>query len=180
MPQKTIALITDYGNRDYFVGVLKGVIKSITPDVDIVDISNDIPSYNIHAASFVIEKTHKYFHPHTVFLVVVDPGVGTDRKILIVPEGDYIFIAPDNGVLTPILKKRNRIVRVMRKNDYFLNPERSTFDARDRMAPVAAHILRGVSLDEVSRETVKYLINEGYFPEKKANSIKGRVTSSAI
>ncbi len=81
---KTIALITDFGNKDYFVGVLKGVIKKINPEVEILDISNDIPSYNILSASFVIEKSFKYFPAETIFLVVVDPGVGSERKILLV------------------------------------------------------------------------------------------------
>ena len=172
---KTIALITDFGNRDYFVGVLKGVIKKINPEVEILDISNDIPSYNILSASFVIEKSFNYFPAGTIFLVVVDPGVGSERKILFVTYNNYYFIAPDNGVLTPILNKKDKIVRIIDNKRYFLINGYSTFEARDKMAPVAAYISAGVDIKEITTKTSEYVLNSDYFPKKSIDSIEGRI-----
>ena len=108
--KRICGLITDFGNKDYFIGTLKGVIKNINPDVEVIDISNDIPSYNILPASFTIDKTYPYFPVETIFLVVVDPGVVTQLKFLLVEYDNRFFIAPDNGVLTPILQKEEKTV----------------------------------------------------------------------
>jgi len=90
-------LITDFGNKDYFIGVMKGVMKKITPGIEVIDISNDIPSYSLLPAAFTIDQSYRYFPVSTVFLVVVDPGVGTERKILLVEYDNRYFIGPDNG-----------------------------------------------------------------------------------
>lgn len=172
---KILAFVTDFGMQDHFIGVMKGVVKKIDPEIDIVDLANEIPSYNLAAASFVVDKNFAYFPQGTVFLVVVDPGVGTDRKILLVEHGGYYFIAPDNGVLTPVLRKDEKRVWVIVKNRFFLVEGTSTFEARDKMAPVAAHLLKGVNPAEFARETAEFILNEHYFPIKLDDSIVGRI-----
>jgi hypothetical protein len=157
-------LITDFGNKDYFIGTLKGVIKKINPNVEVIDISNEIPSYSLLPASFALEKTYRFFPAGSLFLVVVDPGVGTRRKILLVEYDDYFFIAPDNGVLTPILKYEKKTVSVIDNKNYFLIDGISTFEARDKMAPAAAYLLRGVDPREMVSPVNEYIIDTGYSP----------------
>ncbi|UCH94402.1 MAG: SAM-dependent chlorinase/fluorinase [Candidatus Aminicenantes bacterium] len=168
-------LITDFGNKDYFVGVMKGVMKRITPGIEVIDISNDIPSYGLLPASFAIDKSYRYFPASTVFLVVVDPGVGTERKILLVEYDNRYFIAPDNGVLTPILQKEQKIVGVVDNKKYFLIDGYSTFEARDKMAPAAAYLAGGIDPWEIAAPTTDFIVNPNYFPTKSANSIKAGV-----
>jgi S-adenosylmethionine hydrolase len=157
-------LITDFGNKDYFIGTLKGVIKKINPNVEVIDISNEIPSYSILPAMFALDKTYRFFPAGSLFLVVVDPGVGTGRKILLVEYDNYFFIAPDNGVLTPILQKQEKTVSIIDDKNYFLIEGISTFEARDKMAPAAAYLLRGVDPRELASPISNYIIDPGYTP----------------
>ena len=176
-----IALITDFGDKDYYVGVLKGVIKKINPRVEIIDITHQIPSYNISYAAFSLEKSFPFFPESTIFLVVVDPGVGSARKILLVNHDNYYFIAPDNGVLTPILLNKDKTVREINNDEYFLIKDKnsdmmvSTFEARDKMAPVAAYLSSGVDPDMFSTETSEFILDRDLLPIQVANSIEGRV-----
>ncbi|NIM13887.1 MAG: hypothetical protein GTO45_17725 [Candidatus Aminicenantes bacterium] len=171
------ALITDFGSRDYFVGVMKGVIKKVAPSVEVIDICHDIPSYSLLPASFVIDKSYRYFPDYTIFLVVVDPGVGTERKILLVEHNNCFFIGPDNGVLTPILKKKEKKVAVIDKKKFFLIDGYSTFEARDKMAPVAAYLAAGLDPQELSSTTSQFIINRDYFPSisRSTGALNGRI-----
>lgn len=157
-------LITDFGNKDYFIGTLKGVIKKINPYIEVIDISNEIPSYSILPAMFALDKTYGFFPAGSLFLVVVDPGVGTKRKILLVEHEDYLFIAPDNGVLTPILQKQEKTVSIIDNKNYFLIDGISTFEARDKMAPAAAYLLHGVDPRLMASPTGEYISHPDYFP----------------
>jgi S-adenosylmethionine hydrolase len=168
-------LITDFGIQDYFIGVMKGVMKKITPSIEVIDISNDIPSYSLLPASFTIDQTYRYFPISTVFLVVVDPGVGTKRKILLVEHDNRYFIGPDNGVLTPILQKEQKIVGTVDNKKYFLINGYSTFEARDKMSPAAAYLAGGVDPWEIAASTSEFIINSDYFPATSGNAIKARV-----
>jgi S-adenosylmethionine hydrolase len=172
---RVCGLITDFGNTDYFIGVMKGVMKRITPGIEIVDISNDIPSYSLLPASFTLDKSFSYFPVSTVFLVVVDPGVGTRRKILLVEHANRYFIAPDNGVLTPILHKEQKTVGVIDNKKYFLIDGYSTFEARDKMAPAAAYLAGGVDPWEIAAPTGEFIVNPDYFPVKSTGFIEARV-----
>jgi S-adenosylmethionine hydrolase len=173
----TIGLITDFGENDYFVGTLKGVIKKINPQVDIIDVCHGVPSYFIQGGSYVLEKTYRFFPAGTIFLVVVDPGVGTQRKLLLVTAGGFSFIAPDNGILTPILALGGDfIVREISQEQYFLISGSSTFEARDRMAPVAAHLSMGVAAQEIGNVTAEYVVNPDYYPQQvQPDRIEGRI-----
>lgn len=162
--------MTDFGEDNFFVASLKGVILKINPSARIVDITHRIPSYNLKAASFVLSASFRYFPPQTIFLVVIDPGVGSARKILLAKTKDYYFIAPDNGVLTLALedKKVDRL-REVTNDKYFLPEQSRTFEGRDRMAPAAAWLSKGISCEEFGPELSSY---EKFRVEKP--KIKGR------
>src|SRR5215475_3150265 len=105
MARPVIALLSDFGTRDHYAGTMKGVALGICPDVTFVDISHDLPPHDVRTAALELGACYRYFPPATIFLVVVDPGVGSARRGLAVEAGDYRFVAPDNGVLTMVLEE---------------------------------------------------------------------------
>lgn len=155
---KTVALLTDFGTKDGFVGSMKGVILNINPEINIVDISHEVESFDILEGSLIIYAIYKYFPKGTIFVSVVDPGVGTERKPIVVKTKDYTFLAPDNGILTLALKdqKVEKIVEI--KNEkYILKADTNTFHGRDIFSPVAAYISKGVDLSEVGPEVEDFI-----------------------
>ena len=168
--------MTDFGEDDFFVASLKGVILKINPSARIVDISHSIPSFNLEAASFVLSASFRYFPPQTIFLVVVDPGVGSARKILLAETKDYFFIAPDNGLLALALEEEKvKKLREVTNDKYFLPEQSRTFEGRDRMAPVAAWLSRGISCEEFGPELVSYEKLRAQKPQIKGKEIFGSV-----
>jgi len=144
-----IALLTDFGLSDHFVGVVKAVILGISPNVKIVDISHSISPGDILQAAFLLKSSYRYFPRGTTHLVVVDPGVGSKRKAIIVKTENYYFIGPDNGVLSAALETEKIINKVCITNQrFFLKPVSFTFHARDIFAPVAAYLSRGRNINE--------------------------------
>ncbi len=142
-PSPTIALITDYGHSDWYVGAMKGVIAGIAPDAATVDITHDIPLGDVGAAAFVLSQCFHNFPRRTVFLCVVDPGVGTGRRPLILYTGDYFFVAPDNGLLTLVRQGLHRAFEI--DPTKLRNPAMPsrTFHGRDIFAPAAAWLAHG-------------------------------------
>ena len=142
-----ITLTTDFGSKDWFVGVMKGVLLRINREVRIVDITHDVPPGDIRAGAFSLAASCRFFPKKTVHLVVVDPGVGSARKAIAVETKDYFFVGPDNGVLSWALR-RETIKRMHRLENptYFLMPVSQTFHGRDIFAPVAAQLARGVPI----------------------------------
>jgi len=151
--KRVIALMTDYGYKDPYVGVVKAVIKSINPDVEIIDLTHGIERHNILEAAVMLAVSAKYFQPGTIFVVVVDPGVGSARRALIIETTHYILVGPDNGCLT-LLAEQDKVKRVfdISNTKYRLPEVSSTFHGRDIFAPVAAWISRGVPLEEIGVE----------------------------
>ncbi len=150
-----ITFTTDFGATDHFVGTMKGVIYSINPDVKIVDICNAVHPYDILEGALTITQSYRYFPPNTVHLVVVDPGVGTTRRPLLVTTEKYVFVAPDNGVLSLVYEREERLsVRHITAEHYFLQPVSHTFHGRDVFAAIAGWMSKGVEAakfgDEVS------------------------------
>ncbi len=145
-----ITLLTDFGLQDEYVGVMKGVILSISPDVKIVDITHLISPQDLFQAAYTLKSSYRYFPKNTVHVVVVDPGVGSDRAVLAVKMNGHIFLAPDNGVLGLILEEEepDLIVRV-ENNEFFLETVSQTFHGRDVFAPVAAHISKGIRINQL-------------------------------
>lgn len=170
-----IVLLTDFGLNDSFVGVMKGVISRINPQAKIVDLCHEIESHNIHDAAFLLESSYPYFPEGTVFLIVVDPGVGSERKSVIVETEKYIFVAPDNGVLSFLTERDIKRIIQITNEEYFLKPVSHTFHGRDIFAPVAAHLSRGENVEKFGPAIRK--INRLKFPEPqvKNNRLLGEV-----
>jgi len=142
-----IALLTDFGTTDIYVGVMKGVILSIDPQAQIIDITHDIQPQNVRQAAFALLNSYRYFPEGTLFLTIVDPDVGTDRKPIVVQAGKYTFVAPDNGVLSYVLYEiRDAFAIELNNPTYQLATVSSTFHGRDIFAPAAAHLAKGVAL----------------------------------
>src|SRR5271165_3646940 len=139
-----ITLTTDFGLSNHYVGVMKGVILSICPLAQIVDITHEIPAYNVLAGAYAIQQAAPFFPAETIHIVVVDPGVGTTRRGLLADSRDQYFIAPDNGVLSFILGGNpNAVIREITNSDLWLKRVSATFHGRDIFAPVAAAIGAG-------------------------------------
>ena len=149
-PARVITLMTDFGTSDHYVGVMKGVILNINPQVQIVDITHTIPPQDIHAAAFLIDSAYRYFPPGTIHVIVVDPGVGSERRAIVCRTETAYFVCPDNGILTHILRNEERIRTVAVENsDYFLPQVSNTFHGRDIFAPIAAHLSPGIGIDKL-------------------------------
>jgi S-adenosylmethionine hydrolase len=148
MPAKPlITLTTDFGERDYFVGAMKGVILSINPDAQIIDLSHQIKPHDVLEGAFLISQAYRFYPAQTVHCVVVDPGVGTSRRPLIVSANNYYFVAPDNGVLSLIYDQAENIEAIHAITTHYFRGEISqTFHGRDIFAPLAAWLTRGIPL----------------------------------
>jgi S-adenosyl-L-methionine hydrolase (adenosine-forming) len=144
MRRPIVTLTTDFGLSDHYVGVMKGVIFGICPDAEIVDISHDVRPFEIAQGAFLLAQAYRYFPPKTVHVAVVDPGVGSARRPLLLEAGKQYFVGPDNGVLTMVYSGVPHNARHITAAKYFLNPASRTFHGRDIFAPVAAHLARGV------------------------------------
>jgi len=144
-----ITLITDFGLKDNYIGVMKGVIYSINPDVQIIDITHFINPYDVREANYIVKSSFKYFPKETIHVVVVDPEVGSKREIILIKTRDYYFLAPNNGILGFAIDKFDEIKIIeVTKKDYFLNEISSTFHGRDIFAPVAAYLSLGKQIEE--------------------------------
>jgi S-adenosylmethionine hydrolase len=143
-----ITLTTDFGYTDPFVGIMKGVILCVTPNLHIVDLNHGIPPQDIRAAALTLAASVRYFPPGTIHVAVVDPGVGSERRPIVIHSAGHYFVGPDNGVFSFAVKdKLSRIVHLSNES-YHLRPKSQTFHGRDVFAPVAAHLARGVPLAE--------------------------------
>lgn len=139
MANPIITLTTDYGTDDHLVGVLKGVILKINPDSHIIDITHAVTPYDLLDGALQIASAYTYFPPKTIHVVIVDPGVGTERRPILVSGQNQYFVAPDNGVLSGVYdKEQNFTVRHLTSEHYFHLPVSKTFHGRDVFAPVAA------------------------------------------
>jgi S-adenosylmethionine hydrolase len=139
-----ITLTTDFGTSDHFVGVMKGVMLGICPNAHVVDISHEVRPFEITEGAFVISQAYQYFPKKTVHLVVVDPGVGTTRRPILMEAGGHYFVGPDNGVFSMVFTREKAKVREITAERYFLQPVSRTFHGRDIFAPTAAHLAAGV------------------------------------
>lgn len=153
-----ITLTTDFGLKDHFAGTMKGVILGIAPDARLVDLSHEVSSYEIAGGAFVIAQAYRYFPPGTVHVVVVDPGVGSSRRPLVMEAAGQYFVGPDNGVFGMVFSREpKRVVRAITAAKYFLKPVSQTFHGRDVFAPVAAHLARGVPAAKFGKRVEDYL-----------------------
>lgn len=172
-----ITLLTDFGVKDVYVASMKGVIYSFNPNVNIIDITHEISPQDIEQAAFQILISYDYFPKGTIHMIVVDPGVGSHRKIIAVKTKKYIFIAPDNGVLSYVLmKEKKTVVRQVWNKKYYLKEISHTFHGRDIFAPIVAHISKRrkvfSKLGPICKSPVLLSLSE---VKRKRNSILGRV-----
>ena len=153
-----ITLTTDFGLNDHFVGTTKGVILSIEPEAEIVDICHSVQAFDVLDGALTISQAYSYFPSGTVHMVIVDPGVGTTRRPLLVTSERYHFVAPDNGVLSLIYQREQRLsARHVTAEHYFLQPVSNTFHARDVFSPVAAYLAKGVDPAKFGEEVSDFV-----------------------
>ncbi len=171
-----IALLTDFGMADPYAGVVKGVLLSVNPGLKLIDITHEIGPQDVHQAAFVLGESYNFMPPGTIFLAVVDPGVGTSRRGIILEAGGYTFVAPDNGLLTlPMLFEKDWCCVEIRNSDYFLKPVSSTFHARDVFAPVAAYLAAGKALESFGPSVSDPVRLEFPRPKEMDGKIRGEV-----
>jgi len=171
-----IALLTDFGTTDHYAGTMKGVILGICPDVTLVDISHDIPAHDVAAGALELAAAYKYFPSGTIFVAVVDPGVGSARRGLAADTGDYRFVAPDNGVLTMVLREAppKKVVELTERR--YARPTVSrTFEGRDRFAPAAAWLAKGTQLPALGRPVNEIQKLDIPVPEAGPDTLRGVV-----
>jgi S-adenosylmethionine hydrolase len=175
--QSLITFTTDFGLTEPYAGAMKGVIYSINPAAQIADITNAVQSFDILDGALAIAQAYSYFPKDTVHLVVVDPGVGGSRRPILAQAGQYFFVAPDNGVLSLVFEREERIsVRHITSEHYFRQPVSNTFHGRDVFAPVAAYLSKGVDAQKFGEEITDYVRFAAPRPKAAApNSWKGVV-----
>ncbi|TAN41578.1 MAG: hypothetical protein EPN25_04700 [Nitrospirae bacterium] len=179
MPSRAvITLTTDFGYDDPFAGVMKGVMLGINPDVEIVDITHGIKPHDIREAAYTIGMNYRFFPPNTIHIVVVDPGVGSGRRPVIVSAERHYFIGPDNGVFSYIYGMQPESLSVchITAEHYFLSADSPTFQARDVFAPIAAWFSRGISLSKFGDPVNDYISIALAIPDlSDAGMIRGEV-----
>ncbi len=152
-----ITLLTDFGERDYFVASMKGVILNINPQARIVDLSHQVTPHDVADAAYLLKSCYRYFPDGTIHVAVVDPGVGGTRRPLLVSSSRYFFIGPDNGLFTHIYEEEQGVeVRQIENRQYRLDSEGATFDGRDLFAPAAAWLTKGQPIGSFGRLVPNY------------------------
>jgi len=177
-PSKTIALLTDFGYRDHYAGVMKGVIATLAPAATVIDVTHGIPSHQVAAGALLLSQSWRFFPPRKTFVAVVDPGVGTSRlPLAIETQAGARFVGPDNGLLWPAVASAGikRIVE-LRSARYRLPQVSATFHGRDIFAPAAAWLTRGVALTALGPliDRITELDLQGTITES-ARAVLGRV-----
>lgn len=168
-----VALLTDFGTSDHFAGSMKGSLLSIAPGATIVDITHEVGPQDISSAGFLIWAAYRDFPPGTVFVCVVDPGVGSERRRIIVRSSDHQFVAPDNGLLTLVLDEGDCEVFELGPDANLCRPVSGTFDGRDFFAPVGARLasgeradLLGKQIDDPIKDPDLHIFDPGAFPDE--------------
>ena len=176
MARPVIAFLTDFGTRDHYAGVLKGVVLSIVPDVTLIDLSHDLPAHDVPFAARELAATYKYYPAGTIFVVVIDPGVGSARRGIAAEVGDYKFVAPDNGVLTGVFQELppKRVVELTERR--YARPTVSrTFEGRDRFAPAGAWLAKGIQLAALGRTITDFHQLDLPRPRQDGDILRGEV-----
>jgi S-adenosylmethionine hydrolase len=176
MARPVLALLTDFGTRDHYVGSMKAVALAICPEATFVDITHHVPPHDVETAAIELAASYRYFPAGAVFLVVVDPGVGSARRALAAEAGDYRFVAPDNGVLTLVFRETppKRVVDLTERR--YARPTVSrTFEGRDRLAPAAAWLAKGIQLSGLGRPVTDYQVIEVAQPVVHQDAIEGAI-----
>jgi S-adenosylmethionine hydrolase len=176
MARPVIAVMSDFGTRNHYAGTMKAVALGICPDATLVDLTHDIPPHDVLTASLELAASYRYFPAGTVFLVVVDPGVGSVRRGLAAETAEFRFVAPDNGVLTAVLRETPpRAVVELTERRYARASVSRTFEGRDRFAPAAGWLAKGIKLTALGRPAGDYVTIDIPEPEVSGDRIRGEV-----
>jgi hypothetical protein len=171
-----ITLTTDFGLRDPYVGVMKGVILSINPEARVIDISHQLKAGFISQASTLVQEAYPFFPEGTVHVVVVDPGVGGDRRPILIKTQNHLFVGPDNGIFWPVIRSHQHTeITHLTKSRYFLSHVSHTFHGRDVFAPVAAHLSRGVDPMEMGPIIKDPVLFDFPAPQRRGDMLLGQV-----
>jgi S-adenosyl-L-methionine hydrolase (adenosine-forming) len=171
-----ITLTTDFGLSDPFVGVMKGVIYSIHPEVTVVDLSHQLKSFDVLEGALLLAESYPYFPPDAIHVVVVDPGVGSERRPILASTSQGHFIGPDNGVFTVVYDREPSVcVRAITAERFFRKPVSQTFHGRDIFAPVAAWLSRGMPPETLGPEVSDYFRLPITKPQRAAGKLQGAV-----
>jgi S-adenosyl-L-methionine hydrolase (adenosine-forming) len=171
-----ISLLSDFGVRDHYAGTMKGVMLGICPDAVLTDITHGIPPHDVLAGALQLAASYRYFPAGTIFLAVVDPGVGSSRRGIAAEAGDYRFVAPDNGLLTAVFHETppRRVVELTERR--YARPTVSrTFEGRDRFAPAAAWLAKGIQLPALGRATHDWQRLDIPILEEEEAQLRGQV-----
>lgn len=176
MARPVVALLSDFGTRDHYAGAMKAVVLGVCPEASLIDIGHEIPPHDVLAGALELAACYRYFPGGTVFLVVIDPGVGTARRALAAETMDYRFVAPDNGVLTAVFRETPPEHVVELTATRYARPTMSrTFEGRDRFAPAAGWLASGVSLTSFGADVTDYQRLDIPQPEVSDLGISGEI-----
>jgi len=176
MKKPIIALLSDFGTKDPYVAEMKGVILNICPEAEIVDITHEIEKFNVKTGAFILASASRYFPENTIYVAVVDPGVGTERRAIIVQTAKALLVGPDNGLL--MLAAQNQEIKKVyeiRNSSYTLPKISRTFHGRDIFAPAAAYLAKGINPEEFGPEVTDYIIPKYGKPIVEEKSVKGEI-----
>jgi len=176
MARPIVALLSDFGTRDHYAGTLKAVVLGVCPEATLVDIGHDIPAHDVMAGALELAACYRYFPHGTVFLVVVDPGVGSSRRGIAAETGEYRFVAPDNGVLSAVFRESppKKVVELTERK-YARATVSRTFEGRDRFAPAAGWLARGIALTSLGKGVTDFQVLDLPRPVADAREIRGEV-----
>lgn len=169
-----ITLLTDFGLKDYFVAAVKGVILGMNPRARIVDITHEIPEHDIEAAAFTVLAVAGSFPAGTIHLAVVDPGVGSSRKPLLIVSGGQFFVGPDNGLFSYVMQE-DALAYELTNSDYFRQPLSQTFHGRDVFAPVAAALSSGIKPESLGERIAACVTLPSLKPKKLSDGLEARI-----
>lgn len=171
-----VTLTTDFGTRDWFVGTMKGVVLGINPRATVMDLTHEISPGDIRAGAFALMSGGRYFPKGTVHVAVVDPGVGGPRRAIAAQTADYIFVGPDNGVLSWALARESvKAVRQLEETKYFSHSISRTFHGRDIFAPVAAHLSRSLPIQRLGHAVEDWIRLPWPQPTRSPGMIRGEI-----
>jgi S-adenosyl-L-methionine hydrolase (adenosine-forming) len=171
---KAITLLTDFGLKDPYVGVMKGVILSINPDARIVDITHEVEPQDVTEGCFLIDESYPFFNKGSIHVCVIDPTVGSDRRAIAIEHDGHLFVGPDNGLFSRAIDERSRIYRIENKR-YMLKNVSGTFHGRDIFAPAAAHLSLGLKPSALGRKVHDPVLLSDLYPVIKGRTLTGKI-----
>jgi S-adenosyl-L-methionine hydrolase (adenosine-forming) len=171
---KTITLLTDFGLKDPYVGLMKGVILSINPDIHLVDLTHEVEPQNVTEACFLIKESFPFFGKGSVHVCVIDPTVGSDRRAIVLEHDGHFFVGPDNGLFSLAIDERSRAYQI--ENERYMQKDVShTFHGRDIFAPVAAHLSLGLAPSALGKKVDDPVLLLGLHPTIRGHTLTGKV-----